>query len=440
MAETTEQKLRKEIEDLKQQLQQHRELLKGSAAPVWHPSGATLWAIFLGVTVLIVIGFLAGYVPLRKRTELIQREAAQHEQGLQRVEVVAVQRSKTSSELELPGSIQAITESPILARADGYIRRRMVDIGDHVRVDQPLAEIEAPEMDQQLGQAKAALLVARDALQQAMATNQQGKTSLELARVTAERWASLVTKGAVSRQENDQYQAQYQAQVANVQALEKSIAVHQSNVAAAEANVARLDQLQSYRVVRAPFEGVVTQRNVDAGALVNAGGTLLFRIAQTQTLRISINVPQANAGFVRTGQPAQLSVANLPGRRFAGTVTRTANALDPATRTLLVEIHVPNPNGVLLPGMFAQVALTNVRGVPPLLIPGNAVVPGGNGLSVAVVRSDHTVHLQTIAVGRDYGSQLEVLDGVQEGDWIIPSPGDLAREGLRVEPVPAAKE
>jgi len=440
VAETTEQRLRKEIEDLKQQLQQHRELLKSSAAQVWHPSGATLWAIFLGVTVLIVMAFLAGYIPLRKRTELIQREAAQREQAAPRAAVISVGRSKINGELELPGSIQAITESPVLARANGYIRRRMADIGDHVRAAQPLAEIDAPEMDQQLDQAKAGLQVARDALQQAEASYQQGKTSLELARVTAERWARLVTKGAVSRQENDQYQAQYQAQLANLQALEKSIAVHRGNIAAAEANVARLDQLQSYRVVRAPFDGVITQRDVDAGALVNAGGTLLFRIAQTQTLRIYINVPQANAGFVRTGQAAQLSVANLPGRRFAGTVTRTANALDPATRTLLVEIHVPNPDGALLPGMFAQVDLTSVRGVPPLLIPGDAVVPDDNVLHVAVVRPDHTVHLQTIAVGRDYGSQLEVLGGLQEGDLIIPSPGDLAREGLRVQPVPAAKE
>lgn len=440
VAESTEQKLRKEIEDLKQQLQQHRELLKSSATQVWHPSGATLWAIFLGVTVVIVMAFLAGYIPLRKRTALIDREAVQREQAQPRVEVVAVGRSKSSSELELPGSIQAITESPILARADGYIRRRLVDIGDHVRADQPLAEIEAPEMDQQLDQAKASLLVARDALQQAMASYQQGKTNLELARVTAERWGRLVTKGAVSRQENDQYQTQYQAQLANVQALEKSIAVHRGNVAAAEANVARLDQLQSYRVVRAPFEGVITQRDVDSGALVNAGGTLLFRIAQTQTLRIYINVPQANAEFVRTGEPAQLSIANLPGRRFTGTVTRTANALDPSTRTLLVEIRVPNPEGALIPGMFAQVDLTNVRGVPPLLIPGDAAIPNGNALQVAVVRPDHTVHLQAITVGRDYGSKLEVLGGVQEGDLIIPNPGDIAREGLRVDPVPAARE
>jgi len=433
----TQEILRREIEDLRRQLAHQQKLLQGSspAGPMWRPSGVTIWAMFLGITVLIVVAFLAGYIPRQERTELIRREAAEREQAVPRVAVVAVGRSSANAALELPGSIQAITDTAILARADGYIRRRLVDIGDRVRAGQPVAEIEAPELDQQLSQAKANLQVAREALAQALANAERGKSNRELARVTAERWGSLVTKGAVSRQENDQYQAQYQAQVANVDALERAIAAERGSVAAAEANVARLDQLQSYRVVTAPFDGVITVRDVDAGALVTAGSTLLFRVAQTGTLRLYINVPQTNAEAVRPGQPAQLSVSNLPGRRFSGTVARTASALDPTTRTLLVEVHVPNPDGALLPGMYALVALSSPRAIAPLLVPGDAIIAQQDATEVAVVRPDHKIHLQKIVVGRDYGSGLEVLGGLQEGDLIIPNPGDLGREGLPVEPI-----
>ena len=433
-AESTEDRLRREIEDLKRQLQERTSHGPSAAAQVWRPSAVTISAIFLTVTVLLVLAFFAGYIPMQKRTAVIRREAAEREQGVPRVEVIEVGRSSRKSELELPGSIQAVTEAPILARADGYVLRRMADIGDRVRAGQTVAEIEAPEMDQQVAQAKANLQVARDALDQALANYEQGKSNMELARVTADRWSRLVTQGAVSKQENDQYQARYQAQLAGVQALEKAIAAQRSSIAAAEANVARLDQLQSYRLVKAPFDGVITVRNVDTGALVNAGNTLLFRIAQTDTLRIYVNVPQSNASSIRPGQSAQLSISNLPSRRFTGTVARTANALDPATRTLLVEVHVPNSDGALLPGMYAQVDLSSARPVPPLLIPGDALVVLEKGPQVALVRPDNTVHMQNIVVGRDYGSELEVLAGLQQGDRIIPNAGDLAREGLKVEP------
>lgn len=436
-AESTEERLRREIEELKRQLERQESHGSSSESPLWRPSGVTVAAIFLGVAVLLVLAFFAGYVPLQKRTTIIRREAAEREQGIPRVEVIEVGRSSVKSEIELPGSIQAVTEAPILARADGYIKRRLVDIGDRVQAGQLLAEIEAPEMDQQLTQARANQQVARDALEQSLANYEQGKSNLELARVTADRWGRLVTKGAVSRQENDQYQAQYRAQLANVAALEKGIAVQRSSVAAAEANVARLEQMLSYRMVKAPFDGAITVRNIDTGALVNAGSTLLFRIAQTGTLRTYINVPQADAGAIRPGQSAQLSISNLPGRRFTGTVARTANALDPATRTLLVEVHVPNPDGALLPGMYAQVDLSSARAVPPLLIPGDALVVLQNGTQVALVRPDHTVHMQKIVVGRDYGAQLEVLQGLKPGDKIIPNAGDVAREGMKIDPVSA---
>ena len=400
----------------------------------WHPSGITIAVLFLALTVLIVGAFFAGYIPLRKQQAIIQSEAQQQEQALPVVQVIEVGRSNRNSELELPGNIQAVTEAPILARADGYVRTRLVDIGDRVRAGQTLAEIEAPEIDLQIRQARATLQQTQAALEQAIANHEQGKSNMELARVTAERWSSLAAQGIVSRQENDQYQAQFQSQSANVQALEKAIAAQRGNIAAAEANLARLNEVQSYRTVKAPFDGVVTLRNVDVGALVNAGSTMLYRIAQTDTLRTYVNAPQVNASAIKLGQTAVLTVVNLPGRRFTGTVARMANALDPASRTMLVEVQVPNPGGVLMPGMYAQIDLTSVRADAPLLVPSTALVARAEGMQVAVVRPDHTVHLQKIEVGRDYGDRLEV-SGLQYGDLIIANPGDSAREGAKVDPV-----
>ena len=437
VAQTEEERLRKEVEDLKRQLEEQKSVLGSTAGAgkMWRPSGVTLWAIFLAATVGIAGAFLAGYIPMQKRQAVIRNEALEREQAVPRVEVIQVGRSSLKSELELPGNIQAITEAPILARADGYIQQRMVDIGDRVKTGQPLAIIEAPEIDQQIRQAKANIEQARAAIEQALANYEQGKSNLELARVTADRWKRLVAQGAVSRQENDQYQTQYQAQESNVQALERAVAAQRSNVAAAEANLARLDEVQSYRVVKAPFDGVITVRNVDVGALVNAGSTMLFRVAQTGTLRIYVNVPQTNASFIRPGLPARLSISNMPGRQFAGTVARTANALDPNSRTMLVEVQVPNAAGALLPGMYAQVNLSSARTEPPLLVPGDALVVRADGTLVAVLSPDHTVHLQKIELGRDYGDRLEVLGGLREGDTILTNPGDMAREGIKVNPV-----
>jgi RND family efflux transporter MFP subunit len=439
LAESTVERLRREVEDLRRQLRQRDGAGHGGpAANPWNPSAVTMWSIFLGVAVLIAIAFFAGYIPMQKRTVLLKDEAKQAEESLPRAEVIEVGRSASKSEIQLPGNIQASTEAPILARADGYIKRRLVDIGDRVRAGQPLAEIEAPELDQQLRQAQANLQQARAALDQANANYEQGKANLELARVTARRWANLSAQGVVSKQENDQYQAQYQAQQANVTALEKAIAAQRSNIAAAEANVARLNDVQSYRVVKAPFDGVITLRNVDAGALVNAGNTLLFRVAQTNSLRLYVNVPEANTASVHPGQMATLSVASLPGRHFTGNVARSTGALDPSTRTLLMEIDVPNPDGALLPGMYATVDLSSPRANAPLLIPGDALVVRGEGTLVAVVGADHKVHMQKIVVGRDYGDRLEVIGGLVDGSLIIPNPGELAREGVEVDPVPVA--
>jgi RND family efflux transporter MFP subunit len=435
---STEESLRRENEELRRQLQQLRST---SQVPVevptklWRPSPLTLWALGLFVLVLLLVAFFAGYIPLLHRNRLITDEAQTRERALPRVTVVTVGRSSHNSSLQLPGNIQAVTEAPILARADGYIKRRLVDIGDRVHADDTLAVIEAPELDEQVRQAEATVRQAQAGVDQAKANLRQGRADLELAHVTANRWAHLVTDGSVSVQENDQYQAQYKSKIAAVQSLEQALRGQEDGVSAAQANVARLENMKGYRIVVAPFDGVITLRNVDSGALVNSGTTLLFRIAQTNALRMYLNVPQTNASSVHRGDTASLTVSNLPGRTFNGTVARTADSLDPSSRTLLVEVHVSNPDGVLLPGMYAQVKLNSPRVNPPLLIPSDALIVSDAGTQVAVVEPSHRVHLQSIAPGRDYGDQIEVTSGLSDGDTIIAHPGDILREGTMVDPI-----
>ncbi len=435
---STEDRLRAEVEDLKRQLeQQKRSQAKAApAAPTTgQPSRMTLGALSLVGAVAIVVGFFAGYLPHRRREATLVAEASAQHEALPVVTVVPVVRSAGSLSVKLPGSIQAVTETPVLSRSNGYVRQRLVDIGDRVTAGQLLAEIEAPDLEQLLVQGKAELLQARSALEQSLASLEQGKANQELARVTAQRWANLVTKGAVSRQENDTYQAQYQAQSANVKSLEKAVAAARNNVSASEANVARLNELRGFKMVRAPFAGVITLRNVDVGTLITASNTLMFRIAQTNVLRTFLNVPQAEAGVVHVGQAARITLPDLPGTQFTGTVTRTSNSLDPATRTLLVEVQVPNQKGILLPGMYAQVELTTPRTDPPLVIPGDTLVVRPDGTQVALVTPGQTIHFQRIELGRDYGDRIEVTAGLELGHRVVVNPGDSVREGVKVKPV-----
>ena len=401
----------------------------------WRPTRTTITALVLGALVLLIVAFLAGYLPLQQREATLRAEADGQERGLPRLVVMRVERGPAQSQIKLPGTMQALTEAPILARTDGYLKRRLVDIGDRVRAGQVLAEIDAPEVDQQIHQAEAAIEQAEAAAEQAKATLEQGRANRELARITAERTQRLTERGISPQQEGDQSRAQLAAQDANVQALEKAILAQRSNLAATKANAARLHELQGYRLVKAPFDGVITLRNVDVGALVSTGNTLLYRIAQIGTLRTYVNVPQAYVTAVRVGQSAALTVSHVPGRSFRGTVARTANALDPATRTMLVEVDVPNGDGTLFPGTYAEVDLSGSRTNPPLVVPAAAILFRTDGAQVAVVKSDHTVHLQKITVGRDYGDRVEILQGVEEGATIVAVPGDSAREGATIVPV-----
>jgi len=401
------------------------------------PAARTIGLILVGIVLILIVGFGVGWLPRQRREKAVHADASAVAAAAPVVNTTRARLSDPVNVIDLPGSIQPVTEAPVLARADGYLKRRLADIGDRVTAGAALAEIEAPELDQQVQQARAAVLQARAAVEQTRASLEQGRANQALSKITAGRWANLLARGAVSRQENDTYQAQFNAQTANVHALEKTVQASESNVAAVEANLARLEQMQSYKTVRAPFAGVITLRNVDTGALIGAGQTLLFRIARTDVLRAFINVPQSYSDLVRPGAKAEVTVNQHPGRVFPGRVARTSNALDAASRTLLAELQIPNPGGVLMPGMYAQVRLEMARAARPVLASGDTVVIRPDGPQVAVVR-DGVVHFQRIRIGRDFGREVEVLSGLADGELLVVNPGDDVREGIRVETREAA--
>lgn len=423
--------VRTQIEELERELDRLRRQA-GVPGGARRPSSWTLRIGAVALTAALAAVFALGYLPRQRRESQVVLESKTRSAASPTVRVAAVRRSPAASELRLPGTIQAITETPILARADGYLLRRYVDIGDRVSAGQLLAEIEAPELGQQVLQARAAVEQARSAIEQAQANYEQARSNEELARVTAARWANLLKRGVVSRQENDQQQAGAKAQAASVAAYAKAVAAAQSSLAAAEANLARVEDLRAYLKVRAPFAGVVTLRNVDAGALVTSSNTLLFRVAEIKMLRTYINLPQLYSAFVRTGMTAGLTLADRPGVRYTGRVSRAASALDPATRTMLVEVQVPNPDGSLLPGMYVQVSLTALRKDPPLLLTADALQSRAEGTRVAVVARDGRIQMRKIVVGRDFGPDVEVLGGLAEGEQVVINPNDEVREGVRV--------
>jgi RND family efflux transporter MFP subunit len=437
---SAERDLHAEIADLRRQLEERDRQLGHRQGSPRRPSRGTLVALALAAAVLTVVGFFTGYTPRERRESVLANEARAEASAIPTVNVAMAERAPGRTELALPGSIQAVEEAPVLARASGYVKKRYADIGDRVAAGQLLAEIEAPELGRQVEQSRAQVQQTRAALEQAIANLAQGRTNEQLARTTSERWNNLAAKGVVSRQEKDNYQAQYESQRASVTALDKAVAAARSNVTAAEANLARLTQVEGYQKVRAPFAGVITVRNVDAGALIGEGNTLLYRIAKTDRLRIYISVPQASADAVRRGQAARITLPDLPGREFPGTVARTSNSLDPSTRTLLTEIELANGGGALLPGMYARVGLATPRDNPPLLIPGDTLVMRSDGPQVAVVAPDGRIHYHRIKLGRDFGEKLEVLSGIEPGDRLAVNPGDAAREGVLVNPVPVKEK
>ena len=316
-----------------------------------------------------------------------------------------------SNELELPGSVQAYTESPIYARTNGYLLHWYKDIGATVQKGELLADLDTPEVDQELSQSQAA--------------RQQMVAALELARTSADRWRELRKTDSVSQQELDQRTSDY--------------AQAQANLAAADANVRRLQQLESFKHVYAPFAGVLTRRNVDIGALVNAGnggsGKELFNLALIDPLRVYVSIPEADAPAIRAGMRAWIALAEFPAARFTGTVVRTANAIDQNTRTLLTEVDVPNQDGRLLPGAYAQVYFDVPLNGGRLSVPSSAMLFRSEGPCVAVVGPGDRVQLRPIVIGRDFGTSLEILQGVRANDRVVENPPDSLETGQIVHVV-----
>jgi RND family efflux transporter MFP subunit len=315
-----------------------------------------------------------------------------------------------SEALVLPGSVQANYEAPIYARTNGYLRIWHTDIGTPVKKGQLLAEIESPEVDQQLSQAQADLATA--------------EANYVYAKSTDVRWQGLLATESVSKQDAEQRAGDAAAKKAAVQS--------------AAANVSRLREMESFKRVLAPFDGVVTQRNTDIGALINAGqspGAALFRVADTRRLRIYVSVPQPYASSIRPGMSAELVFTEHPDKHYIATVAFTAQALDPASRTLQVELQAENPRRELFPGAYAEVHFNLAAAAPILRVPANAVLFRAEGLLVAAVGSDHRVRLKRIAQGRDFGSSIEVLEGIDPADDIVINPPDSITEGALVHVV-----
>ena len=324
------------------------------------------------------------------------------------VSVVHPTLGSASQEIALPGNTEAYIDTPIYARTSGYLRKWYFDIGAHVRKGQLLATIETPELDEQLEQAQAQL--------------KNAQANLQLAQITAARWKRLLETNSVSRQETDQ--------------AVSDLASKEALVASNEANVRRLQQLQGYENIYAPFDGVITQRNTDIGDLIGAGENSppreLFHLAAISTLRVYIPVPEVYTDAVRTGEKAAITLDEYPGRTFTGTLVRNSDAIDPATRTLNVEVDVANPDGLLRPGAYAFVHLT----IPPVngavTVPSNTLLFRSEGLRVGVVRNGHA-QLVPITIGHDYGSSVEVVSGLKPSDEVILDPADSLESGQPVQ-------
>jgi RND family efflux transporter MFP subunit len=362
----------------------------------------------LALIVLAILLLAGGFTIARRLTE---RGALAKETEKLAVPTVGVTRPSTepaSDQLVLPAQLQAYVESAIYARTNGYLLRWTRDIGSHVNKGELLAEIDTPEVDQELSQAKAA--------------RQQTEAQLQLAKSTSERWINLRKTDSVSQQEADQQASGY--------------AQAQANFAAADANVRRLQQLESFKRVYSPITGVVTRRNTDLGALITAGssgqGKELFDVAQVDPLRVFVSVPQTNAPSIRSGLPAYIELREYPGQKFSGKVVRTADSIDPATRTLLTEIDVPNHDGHLLPGSYAEVHFAVPVQITRISVPVNVILFRPEGPRIAVVGADHKVHLKAVTIGRDFGTKVEILGGLEANDQIVLNPADSLEDGQEV--------
>ena len=369
------------------------------------------------ILILLIGATIAGTVPRIATQHALARVAAVD--TIPTVNVVSVARAGAASSLTLPGTLQPVHQAAIYARATGYVKKFFVDLGSTVHAGQVLGIIETPDLDQQLAQARALL--------------HQDETMLALNRTEDQRWQQMVRDSVVTVEQYDQKRQAYQGS--------------QAAVLGDQANVDRLAALVGFERIVAPFDGVITSRNIDVGAFVTATGgqsatlpsgssvapTSLFGITQTDTMRVYLSVPEADAPSVRPGETAQILVSELPNDTFTGRVVRTARAVDPASRTLLTEVQIVNTTGKLVPGMYARATLGFDRQTPPLTVPASAVLFLPAGLTVAEIDSNHVVRRHVIDVGRDFGSYFEVLSGVRDGSLLLDNPSDAVPNGTRVQ-------
>lgn len=371
------------------------------------PSSRARGAVWLAVAVLLVAVIVAWGISVRKQAAAnVERETK--DMAVSTVSIVHPQRAAPAQEIALPANIQPWIDAPIYARTNGYLRRWHADIGAHVKAGQLLAEIDTPEIDQQLQQARADLATAQ--------------ANARLADITAARYQDLLQSDSVSKQDTDNAVGNAQARKAMVQS--------------AQANVKRLEELQSFQRIYAPFDGVITVRNTDIGALVNSGNggpaQELFHVASTHTLRVYVNVPQIYSRAAKPGMTADLTLAEFPNRHFTGRLVRTAEAIDASSRTLLTEFDVDNPTGALLPGAYAEIHFKVSTETSNYLLPVNTLIFRSAGLQVATVQGGNRVELIPVTLGHDFGTQVEVVTGLNGDEAVIVNPPDSVVSGQTV--------
>lgn len=393
----------------------------GTPAPV---PRVPLWGITLMLLLLVaaITGiFFLGWLPKVRQHQVLAHETHQRATAPPTVEFMRPYPAKAMTETRLPGEIQALEETVIFPRTSGYLKKWHVDIGDQVEEGQLLAEIDAPEVEQQLQQAEATV-------EQLKARRRVADTKLDLAKYTLKRVEQLIKSRAASQQDYDERKAEFAV-------AEHQVKVADADIAAGMAELQRITELQSFAKVYAPFSGTIIERSIDLGQLVTSGNgqeQSLFRLARTDRVRVIVYVPQIYASNIEQGREAKLIVREMPQQSFTGKVTRTARALDLTTRTMRIEIEVPNEKGLLLPGAYVQVQLPVRRTNPPLMVPASALLFNAGGAQLAVVNSQDEIELREVEVEADHGTNLGIAKGITEEDRVVVNPGERLTDGLSV--------
>ena len=405
-------------------------------------TGKRHFAAVLLVAALFGGLFWAGYRPWKQRHDRLYAASPRDERVV--VTVAKVARASGQVDVQMNTTLAALTESPIYARSEGYVKARYADIGDRVKAGQLLVEIDSPELDELLRQTQYRYNQFKASSGSTQAAYRVAEANLNLAEVTLARTKKLVAEGVFSQAELDDKQAVRDVRFAEVASAKAAVEAAEEGKKAVNSDIERTARLSEFKKVVAPFSGVITARNCEVGNLINAAavaaGRELYRVADPSTMRVLVNVPQPVAPAMRTGLGVDLLIPEYPGRSFPGRLVRTADSLDPQTRTLLIEVHVNNKAGELKPGMYGEVRVATRRESPPLLIPGDTAVGRSDGTYVAVVRADDTVHYQRLVVGRDLGGQIEVTGGLDGTERLVVNPSDQVQEGVKVVVAAAEKK